>query len=405
VVRLSGSRAGTALVALAGALPVARVATLCRFRDPVGGAALDHGLALWFPGPASVTGEDLAELHLHGGRAVVAAVLAALSRIDGLRPAQAGEFTRRAFENGRIDLAEAEGLADLLAAETESQRQSALALAEGGLGQRVADWQSQLLRCAALVEADLDFSDESDVESGHISHTVTALRALCGEMEALLAEPPAERLRDGVRIVLAGPPNAGKSSLFNVLAGRQAAIVSEFAGTTRDWIEAPIVLGGVPLLLIDTAGLRDEGSDAVEAMGIALAGQALAEADIILWLGEAEAAPPGSLLIAAKCDVQQGSAGLAVSVRTGEGLSELRAVILERAKALLPKAGALALNARHREILRGVVTELNAAERSRDALITAEHLRLARIKLDALTGKAGVEDMLDALFGAFCIGK
>jgi tRNA modification GTPase len=255
------------------------------------------------------------------------------------------------------------------------------------------------------VEADLDFSDEGDVESDEKGHTVELLRALSVEMGSLLAEPPAERLRDGVRLVLAGPPNAGKSSLFNVLAGRQAAIVSELAGTTRDRIEAPIVLWGVPLLLIDTAGLRNEGSDAVEAIGIALAGQALAEADIILWLGEAEAAPPGSMLIAAKVDLHRGAPGLPVSVLTGEGLSELRAVIVERAKALLPKAGALALNARHREILRGVATELNEAAHSRDALITAEHLRLARIKLDALTGKAGVEDMLDALFGAFCIGK
>jgi tRNA modification GTPase len=404
-VRVSGPGAGAALIALAGKAPEPRRAALCRFRHPIGGATLDHGLTLWFPGPASVTGEDLAELHLHGGRAIVAAVLSALSGIDGLRPAHAGEFTRRAFENGRIDLAEAEGLADLLAAETESQRQSALVLAEGGLGQRVAGWQSSLLRCAALVEADLDFSDESDVESGHKGHTVKLLHTLRAEMRAMLAEPPAERLRDGVRLVFAGPPNAGKSSLFNILAGRQAAIVSDIAGTTRDRIEAPIVLGGVPLVLIDTAGLREEGSDEVEAMGIALAGEALAEADIILWLGEADAAPRGALLIAAKCDVQQASPGLPVSVRTGEGLSELRAVILERAKALLPKAGALALNARHRMILADVLAELDSAALSNDPLITAEHLRLARRKLDALTGKAGVEDMLDALFGAFCIGK
>jgi tRNA modification GTPase len=405
VVRVSGPRAGEALRALAGKLPEPRTAALCRFRDPQNGATLDRGLALWFPGPASVTGEDLAELHLHGGRAIVAALLSTLGLRDGLRPAQAGEFTRRAFENGRIDLAEAEGLADLLAAETESQRQSALVLAEGGLGQRVTGWQLSLLRCAAVVEADLDFSDESDVESGHKGHTVDLLRTLRAEMGAMLAEPPAERLRDGVRLVLAGPPNAGKSSLFNILAGRQAAIVSDIAGTTRDRIEAPIVLGGVPLILIDTAGLRKEGSDEVEAMGIALAGQAVAEADIILWLGERDTAPAGSLLIAAKCDLEPTKLGLPVSALRGEGLVELRRVILEQARALLPKPGALALNARHRAILQEVLTELDAAATARDPLIIAEHLRYARTRLDALTGRAGVEDMLDALFGAFCIGK
>jgi tRNA modification GTPase len=405
VIRVSGPQAGEALRAIAGQVPEPRTAALCRFRNPHSGATLDRGLALWFPGPASVTGEDLAELHVHGGRAVVAAILSALEFRDGLRPAQAGEFTRRAFENGRIDLAEAEGLADLLAAETESQRQSALVLAEGGLGQRVAVWQSSLLRCAAVVEANLDFSDESDVESGHKGHTVKLLRTLRAEMGAMLAEPPAERLRDGVRLVLAGPPNAGKSSLFNLLAERQAAIVSDIAGTTRDRIEAPILLGGVPLILIDTAGMREEDTDEIEAMGIALAEEALAEADIILWLGARDTAPPGSLLIAAKCDLGVTKPGLPISTLRGEGLVELRRVILEQARALLPKPGALALNARHRAILKEVLLEVNAAANAPDPLITAEHLRYARARLDTLTGRAGVEDMLDALFGAFCIGK
>jgi tRNA modification GTPase len=329
-------------------------------------------------------------------------VLAALGEVEGLRGAQAGEFTRRAFENGRIDLSEAEGLSDLLAAETETQRQSALALAEGGLGRKVADWQSQLLRVAAGVEAALDFSDEGDVGEVHI---VVGLDILIEEMTEMLAAAPAERLRDGVRIVLAGPPNAGKSSLFNYLAGRHAAIVTDIAGTTRDRIEAPVVLDGVPLLLIDTAGLRAEADDQIEAMGIALTGEALGEADVVLWMGQVSDAPDQAIQIAPKSDLGLVGAGLPISTVSGEGLGALRSEILERARALLPKAGALALNTRHREILADVLKELAAACEAQDLLITAEHLRTARTRLDALTGKAGVEDMLDALFGAFCIGK
>jgi tRNA modification GTPase len=399
VVRVSGPRAGAALEVLAGKLPVERVATLCRFRIPLSDATIDTGLALWFPGPASVTGEDLAELHLHGGRAVVAAVLEALGSIAGLRVAVAGEFTRRGFENGRIDLAEAEGLADLLAAETEGQRRAALALAEGGLGRKVAEWQAHLLQLSARVEADLDFSDEGDVEAGPKGHTVDGVRALAAEMAGLLADPPAERLRDGVRVVLAGPPNSGKSSLFNLLIGRDAAIVTDVAGTTRDRIEAPLVMGGVPLVLTDTAGLRGETNDPVETIGMMRTGEALAEADIILWLGEAGEAPDGAVLIAAKSDLRVVCAGLQVSSVTGAGLSELRRVIIDAAQALLPHEGALAINARHRVIIADAVTELEAAAQVPDALMTA------RLRLDALTGRAGVEDMLDALFGAFCIGK
>lgn len=403
VVRISGRRAGNAVIALAGKLPPLRRATLARLIDPSDGSALDQALLLWFPGPASVTGEDLAELHLHGGRAVVAAVLDALGRINGMRAATAGEFTRRAFENGRIDLAEAEGLADLLAAETEGQRQSALALAEGGLGRQVGEWQTKLLRVSAQVEAVLDFSDESDVGVG--APYRDSLVEILETLEAPLASPPAERLKDGVRVVLAGPPNSGKSSLFNSLIGRNGAIVSEIAGTTRDRIEAPIVISGVPLLLIDTAGLRAETEDAIEAIGIARTGEALAAADIILWLGEAGTAPDGSLIVAAKADLEVQREGLPVSVVTGNGIEALKRAIIERAKALLPKPGALALNARHREILAQVLTELSDAKASEDLLITAEHLRRARTKLDAITGRSGVEDMLDALFGAFCIGK
>ncbi len=405
VVRVSGPCASIALAALSGRLPQARRAHYTRFVDPETQAPLDDGLALWFPGPGSASGEDLAELHLHGGRAVVAAVLACLARQTGLRPALAGEFTRRAFENGRIDLAQAEGLADLLAAETESQRQSALLLAEGGLGDKVESWQRMLLQHAAHVEAELDFSDEGDVEAGGQSDRAFGLETLISELNVLLESPPAERLREGVRVVLAGPPNLGKSSLFNILVGRHAAIVTDIAGTTRDRIEAPVVMDGVPLLMVDTAGLRDVAGDAVEAIGIELANAALREADIILWLGDVADMPPPALLVASKCDLDPTRPGIRVSSTTGAGLETLRAAILERARALLPKPGSLALNVRHRAILSGVRDELVAANSATDQLIIAEHLRMARNGLDSLTGRAGVEDMLDTLFGGFCIGK
>jgi tRNA modification GTPase len=403
-VRVSGPRAAAVLAALAGHVPQPRHAAYSRFVDQTG-APLDDGLALWFPGPASATGEDLAELHLHGGRAVVAAVLAVLAGFDGLRPATAGEFTRRAFEHGRIDLAQAEGLADLLAAETEAQRQSALTLAEGALGGKVALWQAALLKIAAQVEADLDFSDEGDVAEVDISLHCLRIAPLFAEMNEMLVAPPAERLRDGVRVVLAGPPNSGKSSLFNRLIGRHAAIVTDIAGTTRDLIEAPVTLDGLPLVLIDTAGLRDDASDAVEAIGIARTGGALAGADIILWLGDGRDMPADAILVAMKSDLGGSHPGLPVSVVNEDGIAALRTMLLGQVRARLPRPGALALNARHRSILADVTRALIAAQASQDLLITAEHLRNARTRLDALTGRAGVEDMLDALFGGFCIGK
>lgn len=388
---------------MSGGLPPARRAKLVSFRRK--GVLIDTGLVLWFAGPHSVTGEDLAELHVHGGRAVIAAMLAALGDMAGLRAAEPGEFTRRAFANGRIDLAEAEGLADLLAAETEHQRQSALVLAGGALGRKTEDWRARLLMAGAAIEAALDFSDEDDVDSGAAARGQALAQALASEIEAMLANPPAERLRDGVMTVLAGPPNVGKSSLFNALVDRDAAIVSPIAGTTRDRIEAPIALGGLPFLFVDTAGMRDSG-DTIEALGVARAADALGEADIVLWLGEAEECPLDAVLIAAKADVSQTARpGLAVSAKTGAGLDTLRALLVDRARALLPKPGALALHARHRAILRDVLAELRAAGTSSDLLLQAEHLRLARASLDRLTGRAGVEDMLDALFGRFCIGK
>jgi tRNA modification GTPase len=334
---------------------------------------------------------------------VVAAVLAALGRVDGLRAAEPGEFTRRAYENGRIDLAEAEGLADLLEAETQAQHRAALALAGGALSRQVADWQARLLALAAEVEAALDFSDEDDVAP--LAGDFEARRdALGDEVAAWLARPPAERLREGVRVVVAGPPNAGKSSLLNALAGRDAAIVTAMAGTTRDLVEAPTALGGAPFLLIDTAGLRDS-DDPVEAIGVARARASLAGADIVLWLGQADAAPAGAIRVHAKADLgpAPGPADLSTSMVTGEGVDPLRRMLIERAADLLPAPGEVALNARHRAAL--AETEAALLETGPDLLIVAESLRRARVALDRVTGQAGVEEMLDALFGRFCIGK
>lgn len=408
VVRLSGPRAGAALRTLAGGLPPPRRASLKTLCDPKSGDHLDQALVLFFPGPGTATGEDLAEMHLHGGRAVVQAVLGALGRIAGLREAKPGEFTRRAFENGRIDLSEAEGLADLLFAETEAQRRSAIAMAEGHFSRRVAGWQAELLKISALVEAELDFSDEDDVPDGAMEKVAAMLAALRSEFDAELARPAAERLRDGVRVVLAGPPNAGKSTLLNALAGRDAAIVSPIAGTTRDRIEVPVAMAGLPFLFMDTAGLRGEGADEIEGIGIGLARRAMEDADILLWLGPADDCPedPHAIRLAPKCDLDNGRRdGLSVSAVTGEGMDALRAALLERARALLPREGEYALNKRQREAIARLRGEIAAAAASGDCLIVAEHLRAARAALDAVTGRAGTEEMLNALFGSFCIGK
>lgn len=408
VVRVSGPRAGEALQHMAGTLPPPRRASMRLLRNPGSGDHLDQALVLFFPGPGSATGEDLAELHLHGGRAVVQAVLGALDRLEGLREARPGEFTRRAFENGRIDLSEAEGLADLLFAETEAQRRSAIAMAEGHFSRRVAAWQNELLGISALVEAELDFSDEDDVPAGAVVKVTTRLATLGDELAAELERPSAERLRDGIRVVLAGPPNAGKSTLLNALAGRDAAIVSPIAGTTRDRIEVPVALSGIPFLLTDTAGLREEGADQIEHIGIGLARSAMEAADIILWLGPPEDCPDDSRAVQlhAKADLDVGDGeGLAVSAVTGQGMDRLRDVLITRARALLPRDGEYALNRRQREALALVLAEVESAAQTADYLILAEHLRAARLALDGVTGRAGTEDMLDALFGNFCIGK
>jgi len=403
VVRVSGPKADTALAALAGALPEPRTARLARLRD--GTQVVDNALIIRFPGPASATGEDVAELHLHGGRSVVAATLAALGRIDGLRPAEPGEFTRRAFENGRIDLAEAEGLADLLEAETESQRRAALALAGGALSRQVAVWQRELLGLAARVEAALDFSDEDDV-APLPPDFAARLACLRDELTSWLARPPAERLKEGIRVVIAGPPNAGKSSLLNALVGRDAAITSAIPGTTRDLIEAPAAFGGIPFLLIDTAGLR-ESPDEIEAIGVDRARGSAAAADILLWLGEPGEAPRQAILVHAKADLGPAldPSDISVSAVTGQGLEALIRLLIQHSASLLPREGEVALNGRQRAALAAAAGALEAAVAEADMLVTAELLRNARNAFDRITGRAGVENMLDALFGRFCIGK
>ncbi|PQM28910.1 tRNA uridine-5-carboxymethylaminomethyl(34) synthesis GTPase MnmE [Sphingopyxis lindanitolerans] len=421
VVRVSGPAAGAALAALAGRLPAPRRASLADLTDAAG-APLDRALLLWFPGPATATGEDLAELHLHGGRAVVAAVEAALAALPGLRRAEAGEFTRRAFLNGRIDLAEAEGLADLLAAETESQRVQALGMARGHVSRAVADWQARLLTLMAGAEAELNFADEDDVEvyEGAAQRLVVGMADLAAELDEWLARPAAEVIAEGLSVVIAGPPNAGKSTLINALAQRELAIVSPVAGTTRDVIETPLALDGIAMRFSDTAGIRAESADAIEAIGIERARAAVEAADLLLWLGpptEAPADHPRVMLIAAQADRWRGDAAaeaeaarcdLILSAATGEGMDRLHSMIVEMARTLLPREGEAALRQRQRAALAEARDWLMIDARSRevsDLILLAERLRLAATALDRITGRAGVEEMLDTLFARFCIGK
>lgn len=407
VVRVSGPHAGPALVALSGRLPPPRRAVAAVLRD-TGGSVLDRALVLWLPGPRTATGEDTAELHLHGGRAVVAAVLAVLAASPGLRAAEPGEFTRRAFANGRIDLAEAEGLADLLSAETELQRQSALAVASGAFSGQVAQWRERLLGLSAAVEAVLDFADEDDVSTlpADFLQQIDRLRA---DVAAWLARPRAEVLREGFRVVIAGPPNAGKSTLFNILVQSEAAIATPIAGTTRDVLTRPVGYAGIPFLFADTAGLHDATDDVVEAIGIERALEALDRADLVLWLGPEGQGPAGAWEIAAQCDrsdVQdKRRARHRISATTGEGIADLIADLVETARAALPKPGEAALNQRQHDLLREAAQALQAAEEESDPLLAAEALRLTRVNFDALLGRTTTEDMLDALFGRFCIGK
>jgi tRNA modification GTPase len=407
VLRISGPQAFPAAEMLCGTLPSPRRASLRRLVDPRGAGALDNALVVVFPGPRTATGEDLVELQVHGGRAVVAAVEASLSTIDGLRRAEPGEFTRRALEAGIIDLSEAEGLADLLAAETETQRRAALMVAEGGIRRRVEGWLSTLLAVAAQVEAQLDFSDEDDVPAEDQGAISGACRSLAGEMACLLAAPPVERLKDGVRIVLAGPPNSGKSTLLNALAQRDAAIVSSIAGTTRDRIDVPVGRNGIAYLITDTAGLADATDDPIEAQGIDRARAAMTAADMVLWLGDT-APPVDAIWLRARSDEAsrlQTGASLSISARDGQGISELWMLIETRAATLLPALDEVALNGRQRALVLACTASLAEAAEISDLLAVAEQLRVARIALDSISGRGDTESMLDALFGTFCIGK
>lgn len=408
VVRISGPAAHDVLQRMAGDLPPPRVMTLRALRAPATGNLLDRALVVRFPAGASVTGEPLSELHLHGGRATVDAVSEALAAMEGLRPATRGEFTWRGFANGKLDLVEVESLSDLLRAETEAQRRAALA--EGGLSSRVEKWRKDLLLLSALVEASLDQSDEDDVPADR-ARVDEAARRLTGEIRKLLDRPGAERLFDGVRVVFAGPPNAGKSTLINALAEREVAITSPIAGTTRDVIEVPVKLGGVAFVLTDTAGLREGSEDSIELEGMSRARQRIGEADIVVWMDDAPS-PDNSLkfipIFARADDLQRtdfAHGRLAVSALTGEGLHELIVLLIERAKGLLPGEGEVALSRRQRHHLGLINDRLDAFITERDELLGAEHLRQARTAVDALTGRAGTEEMLDALFGTFCIGK
>lgn len=406
VMRISGRRAFAVAEALGGPLPPPRRAVLRTLRDGAG-RALDRALVLTFPGPGSVTGEDLVELHLHGGRAVVAAVQAALATFDGLRLAMPGEFTRRALTHGRVDLTQAEGLADLLAAETEAQRRTALAASEGKLGATIRRWMATLDVAAARIEAAIDYDDDADVSVDDAMLATADIDVVREEMAAALAQPSVERLRDGLLVVLAGPPNAGKSSLFNALLERDAAIVTPIAGTTRDVLEAQVVRAGTPFRLCDTAGLAVTTNDPVEQAGIERAQDLITKADVILWLGKPEDAPERSLAVRSKGDliVASDRHELTVSTLWPETITALWDRLNTAAADAMTLTSDVTLHARQRTAVSQVLRTLEEVCGCGDILLLAEHLRVARVELAGLVGANATETMLDALFGRFCLGK
>ena len=425
VIRVSGPGAGPALRRLTGAAPPPpRRATLAVFHDPDSGEALDRGLALWFPAPASFTGEDMAELHVHGGRAVLDGVLEALGRCPGLRTAEAGDFTRRAFANGKMDLTAAEGLADLIGAETEAQRRQALRQMQGELGRVYDSWRRRLLAALAHMEAAIDFSDE-ELPGGILDRVRGEVAGLDGEITAHLEDGRrGERLRDGLHIAIIGPPNAGKSSLLNLLARRDAAIVSETAGTTRDVIEVHLDLGGYPVVVADTAGLRD-GGDALESEGVRRARARAREAELRLAVFDGETWPErdaeterlvdsGTVVVVNKSDLRppagppevNGRPVLFVSALTGDGVDGLLQALQAEMADRVPAGAAPSLTrARHRQAVeecRGALARFRGAGQVE---LAAEDLRLAVRALGRITGRVDVDDILDVIFQDFCIGK
>jgi tRNA modification GTPase len=422
VIRISGPQTGFVLHAMASGIPEPRVVRLTAIRNPETGDVLDRGLVLWFPAPRSFTGEDMAELHVHGGRAVLEAVLQALAGLTGLRLAEPGEFARRAFENGKLDLTAAEGLADLIDAETEAQRRQALRQADGVLRLLYDGWRERLIAASAALEADLDFADEADVPESIAATARPAVEALAREIAAHLQDARGEILRDGFHVVIAGPPNAGKSSLLNALARRDAAIVSAEAGTTRDIIEVRLDIGGYPVVLMDTAGIREAGGE-IEREGIRRTLDRMRGADLVLWMEDASqpataphTAPEAEdsapvIRIASKVDLSasrsQGEV-VPISAKTGEGLDRLLDALLDHIRNRLASTeGATITRARHRAglteahdaLLDFLAGDANAIE------LRAEDLRRAATAIGRITGRVDVEDILDKIFADFCIGK
>ena len=425
VVRVSGPASGAALTALTGRpLPRPREATLAKLRDPKTGEALDDALVLFFTAPRSFTGEDVVELHLHGGRAVVAGVVEVLSSLPGLRVAEPGEFTRRAFENGKLDLTEAEAVADLVDAETAAQRRQALRQMEGALGKLYDGWRERLTRSLAHIEADIDFPDE-DLPSGVSDTARPVLETLAREIDTHLDDKGrGERLREGLHIAIVGAPNAGKSSLLNALARREAAIVSARAGTTRDVIEVHLDLGGYPVVLADTAGLREAAADEVEEEGIRRALDRAAKADVKIAVFDATILPAldpatvalvdaDAVVVLNKTDVVDaippavaGAPAIAVSARTGVGLPSLEERLTAFSADRLAGSGVPALTrARHRSALEECRDALRRALTAPLPELMAEDVRLASRALGRITGRVDVEDLLDVIFRDFCIGK